>query len=344
MRRDWLKRVALAAVVGMTAAMPAWAVDGPRIAWNLAAYGPQRASTYALDQLSDIVKAETDANFNIKVHYGAVLSPEKEILDGASIGAFELGWWVPTYAPGKQPSLTALGLPFLPLGNMNNATRVAHAFYRHPVVTRDHDTWNLDYIMVVMNPPYEMMGRGKMPDTLAGWKGLRVRALGGGGTAMGRIGAVPTTVTAPEIYGALERGIVDAAALPYAAFDAYKINQIGQWYTKGLALNYVVTAVVANKDAHAKLPSQYRDLIRKTVPMAMQAQADSVQGEEDKAEADFRQRGLKMATVTPDVRQEMIRVGGTPVWEAWVKEMTEKGLPAQELLDFLLAEGRKGAS
>ncbi|MFO1189876.1 MAG: TRAP transporter substrate-binding protein DctP [Alphaproteobacteria bacterium] len=335
--------LAAAATLAM-ATMPAMAVDGPRVTWNLAAYGPQRASTYALDQLSDIVLADTDGNFTIKVHYGAVLSPEKEILDGASLGAFELGWWVPTYAPGKQPSLTALGLPFLPLGNMSNATRVAHAFYQHPVVTRDHDAWNVDYIMVVMNPPYEMMGRGKTPDTLAGWKGLRVRALGGGGTAMGRIGAVPTTVTAPEIYGALERGIVDAAALPYAAFDAYKVNQIGQWYTKGLALNYVVTAVVGNKLAHAKLASQYQDLIKKAVPHAMQAQAASVQGEEDKAEADFQKRGLKRVTIPADVRQDMIRIGGTPVWEAWVKEMTDKGLPAQELLDFLLAEGRKGSS
>jgi hypothetical protein len=76
----------------------------------------------------------------------------------------------------------------------------------------------------------------------------------------------------------------------------------------------------------------------------MQAQAQSVQAEEDKAEADFVKRGIKMVTIPPEMRQEMIRIGGTPVWEAWVKEMTEKGLPAKELLDFLLAEGRKSAS
>lgn len=71
---------------------------------------------------------------------------------------------------------------------------------------------------------------------------------------------------------------------------------------------------------------------------------ESVQAEEDKAEADFLKRGLKPVNISADMRQEMIRIGGTPVWEDWVKEMTEKGLPARELLDFILAEGRKSAS
>jgi len=320
------------------------AVDGPKVAWNLAAYGPPRPATLALDRISEFVSAETNGNFTIKVAYGETLAPAKEILDGAKIGAFELGWWVPTYAPGKQPSLTALGLPFLPLGDLMNATRATHAYYQHPAVAREHGIWNLDYIMVVFNPAYEFMGRGEAPDSIEAWKGLRVRALGGGGTAMARLGAVPTNVTAPEIYGALERGIIDAAALPYASFDAYNIKELGQWYTKGFALNYIVSAVIANKDAHERLPAQYKELLKSAVPPAMKAQAESVQAQEDKAEADFQKRGIKMISISPEMRQEMVRIGGTPVWEAWVKEMSEKGLPARELLDFLLAEGRKGAS
>ncbi|MFO1188388.1 MAG: TRAP transporter substrate-binding protein DctP [Alphaproteobacteria bacterium] len=333
---------AIAVTIGSTAAQAA--VDGPKLGWNLAAYGPPRPATLALDRLSDVVKAETSGNFAIKVQYSEALAPAKEILDGTSIGAFELGWWVPTYAPGKLPSLTALGLPFLPLGDLMNATRAADAYYRHPVVAREHDVWNVDHIMVVFNPPYEFMGCGKAPDSIAAWKGLRVRALGGGGTAMARLGAVPTTVTSPEVYGAMDRGIVDAAAITYGSFATYKIPEIAHWYTKGFALNYIVTAVVGNKSAHAKLPPQYQALIKNAVPIATQAQAESVQAEEDKAEADFQKRGLKMINISAEMRQEMIRVGGTPVWDDWVKEMTEKGLPARTLLDFLLAEGRKGAS
>ena len=44
---------------------------------------------------------------------------------------------------------------------------------------------------------------------------MRVRALGGIGKAMKVIGAVPTTVTAPETYTAIESGTVDAAAFAF---------------------------------------------------------------------------------------------------------------------------------
>ncbi|MFO1189877.1 MAG: hypothetical protein U1E97_09930 [Alphaproteobacteria bacterium] len=198
--------------------------------------------------------------------------------------------------------------------------------------------------MVVFNPAYEFMGRGKAPDSIAAWKGMRVRALGGGGTAMAKLGAVPTNVTAPEIYGAMDRGIIDAAALPYGSFDACKIKELGQWYTRRLQPQRIVSAVIANKDIHNKLPPQYKALIKSAILPAMQAQAQSIQAEEDKAEADFVKRGIKMITIPAEMRQEMIRIGGTPVWDDWVKEMTEKGLPARALLDFLLAEGKKTAS
>jgi hypothetical protein len=39
-----------------------------------------------------------------------------------------------------------------------------------------------------------------------------------------------------------------------------------------------------------------------------------------------------------------MRVGGQPVWDEFVKEMTAKGYPAKELLDFVLNEAKKGAS
>lgn len=139
-------------------------------------------------------------------------------------------------------------------------------------------------------------------------------------------------------------GAAMAAAITYGSLASYKIPEISQWYTKGLAINYIATALIGNKNADTKLPAQYQALIKKAVPLAMQAQAESVPAEEDKAEADFQKRGLKTVDVPADMRQEIIRVGGTPVWDDWVKEMTEKGLPARELLDFILAEARKTSS
>lgn len=330
-------------VIGMAGQASA-AVDGPKVNWNIAAYGQARAATIAIDKLAEYVGAETGGNFAIKVHYGSTLAPEKEALDGVKIGAYEIGWAVAGYAPGKQPGLNALGLPFLPLGDMTQGTRISHAFYQHPAVKRDFDAWNGMYLQPIFVPAYEFMGRGRAPEKLDDWKGLRVRALGGAGSAMAKIGSVPTNVTAPEGYGAMERGVLDAVSFAYYAFVSFKINEVGTWYTKGLGIATANSSLVMGKDAYAKLPPQYQKVIYDVVPRALQAQVAAMDEAENAAEADFKRRGLKTVVISPQLRDEMVRIGGRPVWDEWVAEVTPKGYPGQELIDFILTEAKKASS
>src|SRR3546814_16383430 len=70
----------------------------------------------------------------------------------------------------------------------------------------------------------EFRGTGEPPRTIDGWKGKRVRAHGGLGEAMRLLGAVPTSVPAPEVYTALERGVFEAASFPFTySFGSYKL-------------------------------------------------------------------------------------------------------------------------
>src|SRR3546814_5652949 len=51
-----------------------------------------------------------------------------------------------------------------------------------------------------------------------------------------RLGSVPTTVPAPEVYTSLERGMVEAASFPFTySHVAYKLNEISTWYTSNMA-------------------------------------------------------------------------------------------------------------
>jgi len=337
--------ITLGAAFSFGSSTPAQAaVDGPKVHWRLAAYGKPRAVSISMDKLSELVAAETNGNFRIEVVYGATLSPEKEVLDGLKIGAFEAGWVVPAFAPGKQPGLSVLTLPFLPLDDLTIQTRVSDAFHRHAFVKRDFDAWNVNYGLSNVIPSYEFMGTGKAPEMLSDWKGKRVRALGGQGAAMAKLGAAATSVTSPEVYGSLERGVIDAAGFPYYASEVYKLHEISKWYTKGLSLGVSISNVDFNRDAFNKLPPQYKKVIADVTPAAHKAQADALQAEEDKAEDAFKKRGVRTVVIPAAMREEFARVGGRPVWDEWVKEMTAKGYPAQEMLDFVLNEAKKGAS
>ena len=63
-------------------------------------------------------------------------------------------------------------------------------------------------------PQYELLGKGKPPVALADWKGMTVRAGGGLGRAMKKLGATPTTSTATEVYTGHPAGHDAGSVLP----------------------------------------------------------------------------------------------------------------------------------
>ena len=316
-------------------------VSGPKVHWNVSLYGKSRGSTLGFETLRDELAARTGGNFVFQLHYGETLAPAKENLDALKIGAFEAAWGVTPYHPGKQPAVSALELPFLPMENMAAVAKVHESYYRLPEVTKEFATWNSTYLAAVILPHYEFMGNGKVPVNIEDWKNRRLRAPGGAGKVMEKIGAVPTSMPAPDIYGALERGLIEAVALDYYAFASYRIHELSTWYTKGFGLYSPATQILAGTPYYEALPPQYKQLLAELGPRSTNKMVAELYKIDEQAEEDFKKRGMKMVTLTPAVRQQILADTQQTVWSDWVKEVTPRGVPGQKLLDFILAEAKK---
>jgi len=165
-----------------------------------------------------------------------------------------------------------------------------------------------------------------------------VRALAGIGAAMKKIGAVPTSVDATEVYTSLERGTVDAAAFPATyAHQSYRTYEVGKWYTTNMALGSVGCPTLIHVDRWAELPQQYKDLLIEARPIA-QAAAKAAYTAADEKNLPLFKKKLQFIKFTPDELAAFRKVGGTPVWEEWVQKREAQGIPGRELLNFLLKE------
>ena len=348
--RDWRSSLVIVAVVPLVAGLLLVApdvpaqdrVEGPKLTWNVSVWGGKRAYTDGLEKLAAVANQRTGGNFTITIHYAEALSPARENLDGLKLGAFEAATFCSSYHPGKNPALTALDLPFLPMPPLDAIRAVQEAYVQHPAVVKEMEQWGTRIFMVLPLPQYEFMGVGTPPRTLADWRGKRVRALGGIGDAMRTLGAVPTTVPAPEVYTSLERGVVDAASFPFTyAHGAYKLHEVSKWYTANMAVGSVFCPVGVTQAAWEKLPPQYRRLLEEAREDAYQTLKAAYAKADERWLAEWKQRGLTEVRYTDADRQEFQRQGGEPVWDAWVKEMEGKRLPGRELLDLILAEAKK---
>ncbi|MFZ0854237.1 MAG: TRAP transporter substrate-binding protein DctP [Hyphomicrobiaceae bacterium] len=312
-------------------------VDGPTVEWRHSNWGKRRANTEGIEKINAILKERTGGKFTIKIGYGEMFSKDKENLDSIKLNAIEMADMCNFYHPGKNPAWMVFSLPFLPYVSLEASAEAADAMLKHPLLVADMAQWNaMPYFFTIL-PQYEFMGKGKPPKTLDDWKGLRVRAPGAVGEAFVKLGASLSTVPAVELYTALERGTVDAASFPFTyAHAAYQLNTISNWYTSNLAPGTAGCSAVVNKEAFAKLPPQYQQLLMEARPEATKAMIAAYR-EADKINLPAFKQKLTEIKYSDDDIKKFQELAAKPVWEKWVTDNKAK-FDAQGLLDALLKE------
>ena len=313
-----------------------------KVTWNWSLYGPKRAVTVCMEHLAQVAKEKSGGNFVINLKYNEQLGEAKDMLDGLKVDAFQAGFVAYSYAPAKTPIQGVLDMPFLPIGNLVAQEKVQDEFQKWKPAVEELARWNGLHFLTVLLPQYEFMGTGKPPTSLEDWKGMRVRALGGLGDAMKQLGAVPTSVSAPEVYTALERGTFQAASFPFTySFVSYKLHEVSRWYTNGMQLGIVHNSLVFNLKAWEALPAEYKKILEDARPEAYRLQREAYDEADKKSFPLFEKRKLEAIKITPEMRDKLIGIAGKPVWDKWVAETEAKGLPGKEALDLVLSLAKK---
>lgn len=335
---------------GMAAAtafafLAADAAAADKVTWNISIWGNPRAVTAGMEAARDYVQEKSGGNFELNLAYGETLSPAKENIDAVKIQVVEGAQFCSSYGPGKTPVMTVLDLPFLPLPSADATISVHEAFYENPHAQKEMAQWNArPYISTVL-PQYEFMGTGEPPMKLEDWKGLRVRALGGLGEAMKLLGAIPTTVPAPEVYTGLERGMFNAASFPFAyAHGAYKLHEVSQWYTFNMDVGTIGCHYIFGQQAWDALPAEYQQMLNEAEPVAYEAYKQAYKAGDEEYLPAFKQMGLKEIHYSDDELARFREVAGRPVWDAWVADMDKQGIPGQEVLDYVLDSAKRVGS
>ncbi|MFD1695364.1 C4-dicarboxylate TRAP transporter substrate-binding protein [Roseibium aestuarii] len=307
------------------------------VTWNVSLWGKRRAFTENVEKLAEEVAARTDGKFELKLQYGEALSKSRENLDGISFGAFEMAQICASYHPDKNPSLTVLELPFLGVEDLETESRVAMELYKQPAVVQDMARWNATLLMPTPMPQYNFAGKGDAPTKITDFDGMRVRALGGIGSLMEAVGAVPTSVTASETFQAIDSGTVRAASFAPHAHLSFKTVEASNWWTKNLNPGTVQCPVVMSTDAYNALPEEFKTALNEAVAPALDHYIKVYDDTYAKWWKTLEERNITQIEYSAEELAAFAEKAG-PIHDAWVKEQSAAGLPAQELLDFVKAQ------
>ena len=262
-RRDVLKSGL--AVAGTTAlAAPAIAQTAPAIRWRLTSSFPKSLETIygGGEFFAERVSKLTDGKFNIRVFAAGDIVPAFSALDAVQQGTVEICHTATYYYVGKDFTMGfGTALPF------GLTTRQQNAWMYHGGGIDTLNNFFKDYNTIAFpagNTGAQMGGWFRNPvNTMADFKGLKMRIPGLGGQVMARIGAVPQALPGGDIYPALERGAIDATEWvgPYddEKLGFYKIAK--NYYYPGWWEPCSMYHVMINIEKWNALPKGYQEAI-----------------------------------------------------------------------------------
>jgi TRAP-type mannitol/chloroaromatic compound transport system substrate-binding protein len=274
-RRDVLA-AGLTLAAGSTLAAPAIAQTQPSLRWRLTSSFPKSLETIygGGEFFAERVSKLTDGKFNIRVFAAGDIVPAFQALDAVQQGTVELCHTATYYYVGKDFTM-GLGTA-LPFGL---TTRQQNAWMYHAGGVDTLNAFFKDYGVIGFpagNTGAQMGGWFRNPvNTIADFKGLKMRIPGLGGQVMARIGAVPQALPGGDIYPALERGAIDATEWvgPYddEKLGFYKIAK--HYYYPGWWEPCSMYHVMINLQKWESLPKQYQEAI---ISAAREANLDMV--------------------------------------------------------------------
>jgi len=109
----------------------------------------------------------------------------------------------------------------------------------------------------------ELMTKSKLINTIDDFKGMKIRTFGDWGKVLESFGAAVTGLPAGEVYEALQRGVIDGCELSDRYTNiSFGIHEVAKnWYYPGVHAPAVGAEFYVNKDAWAKLPPAYQEML-----------------------------------------------------------------------------------
>jgi TRAP-type C4-dicarboxylate transport system substrate-binding protein len=289
-----------------------------------AGWGPSHALKPWLQQVEEATKGRV----KFELFPSQTLLKGPDMWKGVRDGVADMAWCVQGYWPGQTPLSEVMSLPFLPITTAEQGSEVYWKLYeKFPSMQKEFG----DILPLVLHTSSSNMIVAKKPvKTLEDLKGLKLRMLAGPPTEMLKtLGAEPASIPMPEVYQAIDKGMVDGTGAPWEAVHGYRLYEVAKYFTEAPFYGSAFS-VCANRQKIESLPKDVRDQIMSVGGLAgakfwgKNFFDTAEQGALERAKAGSFE--INRYKISPEEVARWRKIAGEPLWEAWVTKMEAKGL------------------
>ncbi len=278
------------------------------------------------------VEKRTDGQVKIAYYPGGTLTKAAQCYDGVVNQRSDIGLSLLAYSRGRFPLMDVINLPF---GNPNGqfATAVFNEINDKFAPEELSDT---HVLYLHAHGPGLIHTKDKEIHKLEDLKGLKIRGAGIVADTIKALGASPVTMPMPELYQALQKGVVEGAFYPVEVNKGWKMAEVVDYGIANYQIAYGLGFfVVMNKEKWNTLPAD----IQETITTINQEWAVK----HGKAWDTSDYNGMRLALQEgnsfigiPEEEAERWKDAVQPVYKTYFQKCEEKGLPGKEVFDYLM--------
>jgi len=233
---------------GMTISLSSWASD-------------RDPADKAWKQMAKDLEEATKGKVRLKIYYSQALGKAKEHYELALKGIADIGYMNVGFTPGRFP-ITDLA-SFAQAPTADAITDGMMALMKEGYMQREHEKVRLLYVF--SGGPNQILWRKgvKAAKTLSDLKGKKIRVpTTAGADLMRSLGANPVAIPMPEVYTAMERGVIDGTFTTVETYIVFRLADVSDQITKMNSLAFTFNMFM-NKSAWNKLPDEAKEVLNK---------------------------------------------------------------------------------
>ena len=280
------------------------------------------------------VEAASGGRIKIDIYPSMQLGgTQPQLFDQARDGVVDIIWTVLGSTPGRFPAVEVFELPFVVaqrgIVNARAVQEFADTVGRnefkdvHPLCVWAHDQG--------------IIHTNRAVKSMEDLRGLKLRSPSRfAGEALKALGANGIPMPIPQLPESLAQRVLDGCVIPWEVVPAVKVHELLKFHTQipGSPTLYTTTFTLAmNKAKYESLPADLKKILDDNSGQVLAAMAGEMWDTQAKnVVAMVRKRGNTISTISVEEAARW-RKATEPVIENWVRQVKDRGLDGNKLLE-----------
>ena len=288
-------------------------------------------SLYFIEQIQ---KKGAQAGLKVEFYPSAQLGSFEDTPTILSSGIADVSDVVPAYLSAQMPLSSVFDLPGYTRDSCVGDAAVAR-LTADGSITREQeiDQLGIRPLWSVLLTGYELMTAEPSTQPL-GQRGAILRSPGGAvDRAVETMGAAGVSMPLGDMYEAVSRGTVDGTVASPTSMAPYKLAEVLRNSTIGADLGSVAVLYSISEQQWSELNDEQRSIVDEVAAATQKNLCEQLNELLPKSQTQMEEDGTTLNRLTPEQQAQWDEEVSLPARESWRSDLTDMGLPADEVLE-----------